>query len=172
LDYSVPDFYRYMTPSFWLIGWFGGFGLVWLEERLSPKPGLLLVMGLIGLMGPISLIKWNYHQVDQSGNHTAETAGQEILSSVQPHTVIMSWWPYSTVLWYFIYGEHRRPDVSVIDDQTMIDNNWPDYAYVYRKFLAEGRPVYLLPEGTRIERAQQEFQVVPINGNIVKIENK
>ena len=40
---------------------------------------------------------------------------------MEPNAVIVSWWSYSTPLWYAQVIEGRRPDIDIIDDRTRLD---------------------------------------------------
>ena len=40
--------------------------------------------------------------------------------------MIVSWWSYSTPLWYAQVVEGRRPDIYIIDDRTRLDLNLGD----------------------------------------------
>jgi hypothetical protein len=35
--------------------------------------------------------------------------------------VVVSWWSYSTPLWYAQHIEGQRPDLTIIDDRTRLD---------------------------------------------------
>ena len=45
----------------------------------------------------------------------------EVLAEVEPDAMIVSWWSYSTPLWYAQLIEDRRPDIFVVDDRTRLD---------------------------------------------------
>ena len=38
--------------------------------------------------------------------------------------MIVSWWNYSTPLWYGRWVEGQRPDVTIIDDRTILDDGY------------------------------------------------
>ena len=40
-----------------------------------------------------------------------------------PDAVIVSWWSYSTPLWYAQRVQGRRPDITIVDDRTRLDEN-------------------------------------------------
>ena len=40
---------------------------------------------------------------------------------LEPNAVIVSWWSYSTPLWYAQQVEGLRPDIFIVDDRTMLD---------------------------------------------------
>ena len=42
---------------------------------------------------------------------------------MQPNAAIVSWWGFSTPLWYAQKVQGRRPDIEIIDDRTRLDQN-------------------------------------------------
>ena len=81
--------------------------------------------------------------VDQSTDTSAADWSRWAMEVVAPDAVLVTWWDYSTPLWYrqLILGE--RPDVSVIDDRTRLDANLGSVDDVIRANLGR-RPVYLV----------------------------
>ena len=53
-------------------------------------------------------------------------AGRRSATALPQDAVIVSWWSYSTPLWYGQYVEGWRPDVTIIDDRTILDQNLGD----------------------------------------------
>jgi hypothetical protein len=68
---------------------------------------------------------------------------------MEPDAVIVSWWSYSTTLWYAQVIEGRRRDIDIIDDRTRLDRNIGDVYDVIDLYLPT-RPVYVI----RIEPAE------------------
>ena len=60
-----------------------------------------------------------------------------------PDAVIVSWWSYSTPLWYAQHVEGRRPDVVIIDDRTRLDQELGGLTDVIDANLPS-RPVYVI----------------------------
>ena len=66
--------------------------------------------------------------------------------------MVISWWSYSTPLWYHRWVLGERPDVAIIDERTILDN--PAYGTIDRtieSFLGT-RPVYLVPPFWELDR--------------------
>ena len=56
---------------------------------------------------------------------------------------MLSWWSYSTPLWYGQLVEHRRPDIWIVDDRTRLDEDLGSISDVIEANL-DTRPVYLI----------------------------
>ena len=59
--------------------------------------------------------------VDRSGDTLATLWTDEALAVMEPNAVLVSWWSYSTPLWYAQHIEGRRLDLRVVDDRTRLD---------------------------------------------------
>jgi len=107
--------------------------------------GLVLVAAV--LVGPSLLaVPERATSVDRSDDRSAQTWVDDLLTAVEPNAVIVSWWSYSTPLWYATIVDHRRPDVTIIDDRTRLDCNLGELDHVIALYLPT-RPVYLIRNG-------------------------
>lgn len=96
-----------------------------------------------------------------------------VLRAVEPNAVIVSWWSYSTPLWYAQLIEGRRPDVAVVDDRTRLDLGLGDVTDVIDANLAE-RPVYVIRVfPSEIDALKLRYQLVPLGpddfGNVYRV---
>jgi hypothetical protein len=100
--------------------------------------------------------------VDQSADARAAGWSRWTFRVVEPDAALVTWWGYSTPLWYrqLILGE--RPDVRVIDDRTRLDEGLGSVDDVIRANLGK-RPVYLvrLDEDTLDLEQRWQVDVVP-----------
>jgi hypothetical protein len=80
------------------------------------------------------------------------TLGNELA----PNAVVVSWWSYSTPMWYGQYVERWRPDVTIIDDRTMLDQNLGDAQQVLDSYIGK-RPLYLIRVPGDLPRYQQRY---------------
>jgi hypothetical protein len=62
---------------------------------------------------------------------------------MQPNAAIVSWWGFSTPLWYAQKVQGRRPDIEIIDDRTRLDQNLGSLSDVIDANLGK-RPVYVI----------------------------
>jgi hypothetical protein len=62
---------------------------------------------------------------------------------MEPDSLIVSWWSYSTPLWYEQLVEGRRPDIAIVDDRTRLDENLGSIEDVIDANLGK-RPVYVI----------------------------
>jgi hypothetical protein len=85
--------------------------------------------------------------IDQTDNRAAQTWTDEVLGALEPNAVVVSWWSYSTPLWYATIVDARRPDICVIDDRNRLDYNLGDLDQVIDRYIAT-RPVYLIRNGS------------------------
>ena len=89
-------------------------------------------------------------RIDMSRDTRAADWSRWALRVMDADAVVVSWWSFSTPLWYrtIILGE--RPDVRVVDDRDRLDEGLGSVDDVIRANL-EARPVYLVrnPAETR-----------------------
>ncbi len=74
---------------------------------------------------------------------------------------VVSWWRYSTPLWYGTIVEGRRPDLRVVDDRTRLDEGLGSVADVIRAALPT-RPVYVIQGAVEIRKLQEGFVLEPV----------
>jgi hypothetical protein len=119
----------------------------WLAGRLSSLNlarglGVLAVAGL--LLAPSLLdLPDRATTVDRSHDVSAQTWTNEVLTALEPNAVVISWWSYSTPLWYGQIVDGRRPDIFIIDDRTRLDLNLGELPQVIDKYVAD-RPIYVI----------------------------
>lgn len=104
----------------------------------------ILVAGLI-LAPSIALLPARRAAVDESADHAAATWLDAVLDErvAGRNAVIVSWWSYSTPLWYAQHIEGRRPDIRIVDDRTRLDEHLGDIPAVIDANLGR-RPVLLI----------------------------
>jgi hypothetical protein len=136
-------------------------------RRASPLPGVAAgALAAIVLLAPTAIAfgeRWR--DVDESRDTGAQQWLDMVLSTVEPDAAIVSWWSYSTPLWYAQHVEGRRPDIRIIDDRTRLDENLGELENVIELSRAEGRPVYLIRADNReIARLSEQYHLQPLPG--------
>jgi hypothetical protein len=114
-------------------------------RRGSPAPDPLIALGLaVALLLPTAFaLPGRFARVDRSHDLGARDWVDRALLVMRPDAVIVSWWSYSTPLWYAQHIEGRRPDLTVIDDRTRLDQGLGDVTDVIDANLPT-RPVYVI----------------------------
>jgi hypothetical protein len=151
-----------------------GGGLTGARPRLDARPGSAGRVRLIGLTAvALLLIAPSFSAfpdrargVDKTGDRAAEAWTDEVLSALEPNAVVVSWWSYSTPLWYATIVDHRRTDIKIIDDRNRLDDNLGDLDNVIALYLPT-RPVYLIRNGrSELGQLVGRYTVVPIGASI------
>ncbi len=100
---------------------------------------------------------------DASDERDARIWLEAAFQALGPDAVIISWWSYSTPLWYGQFVEGRRGDVLVLDDRTIIDQGLVDVSGAIDRYLGE-RPVYLIRLPREVEAVAAEHALEPVPG--------
>ena len=137
--------------------WPAGRGGPWLVAGLV---GVLLAAGLVlpaALEAPATRAK-----IDQSADTRARDWSRWVLETVEDDAVIVSWWSYSTPLWYRTVVLGERPDVRVLDDRDRLDEELGTVDDVLRATVGS-RPVYLVryPSEIAALEASWELEAIP-----------
>jgi hypothetical protein len=105
--------------------------------------------------------------VDQSTDTRAADWSRWAFRTAEPDAVFVTWWGYSTPLWYrqVILGE--RADVRVVDDRTRLDQGLGSVDDVIRANVGS-RPVYLVRRDEDLAALDGRWQldVVPDPGGL------
>ena len=139
-------------------------------ETGGRRPGLrpaaaLGVLALAVLLVPTALALPDRHaRVDARGETDARQWVDAALAAMEPDAVVVSWWSYSTPLWYAQHVEGRRPDIRIVDDRTRLDDDLGDYYDVIDANLPS-RPVYVIRDDpAEIEALSERYRLAPVLG--------
>ena len=126
------------------------------------QPVVTIVLAIVLLVPTALELGDRYQAVDRSHDDTAARWLDMALSSMDRDAVVVSWWSYSTPLWYAQVIEGRRPDISIIDDRTRLDQNLGDiYDVIDRNLPA--RPVYVIRvEPSEIAGIAERYETEPL----------
>jgi len=86
------------------------------------------------------------------------------LEVMAPGAVVVSWWSYSTPLWYAQRVEGRRPDLWIVDDRTRLDEHLGDITDVIDEQLGR-HPVYVIRDDPlEVALLAERYRLEPIDG--------
>ena len=102
-------------------------------------------------------------QQDRSDDTGARAWMDATLASLAPDAVIVSWWNYSTPLWYGQFVEGKRPDVKIIDDRNVLDEGYGTAQNAIDAFLGK-RPVYLVRVDYDLPAYRARYNLEPVAG--------
>jgi hypothetical protein len=99
--------------------------------------GLTLVVPLVA---PVSARK---AAVDASADRFGREWLEAVLAALEPDAAVVSWWSFSTPLWYGRWVEGRRDDILIVDDRDVLDDGFGRAENAIDHYLGE-RPVYIV----------------------------
>jgi hypothetical protein len=135
-----------------------------MPRRPGPPPVIAAVL-LVAMLTPSLLaIPARFRAVDESHDRSAAEWVDRALSVMGPGAVVVSWWSYSTPLWYAQRVEGRRPDLVIIDDRTRLDQALGDISDVIDSHLGRA-PVYVIrSDASEAELLAERYDLEFIDG--------
>jgi len=112
------------------------------QRRVAAAAGGLVLA--LGVLLPATSLATGYRAQDRSQNREADAWVESVYAQLPPNAVIISWWSYSTPLWYHRWVLGERPDVTIIDERNILDDGYRTMRNAIRSFYGE-RPVYVVP---------------------------
>jgi len=138
----------------------------------DPDPGgvraraaiLAVLLGAMLLVPTVAVVPDRFKAVDMSQRTDAASWVDHVMDTVEPNALILSWWSYSTALWYAQCVDGQRPDVAIIDDRTRLDENLGGLDDVIDANLGH-RPVYVVRLDQRdVQGLAERYQLDYIDG--------
>jgi hypothetical protein len=140
------------------------------DDRPEPAPrrswtSLAALLIAVALLAPTLFdAPARFAVLDASRQREAAIWTDHALEVMEPNAAIVSWWSYSTPLWYAHLVEGRRPDITIIDDRTRLDENLGGLTDAIDANLGV-RPVYVI----RLDRREvallaQRYELDYIDG--------
>jgi hypothetical protein len=127
---------------------------------------LSVLVAAILLVPPVLAAPDRLPGLDESGDHSAADWTDRALGEMEPGAVVVSWWSYSTPLWYAQRVEGRRPDLTIIDDRTRLDEGLGDLTDVIDANLGT-RPVYVIrSDPDEVVLLASRYRLEPIDGAV------
>lgn len=138
------------------------------RRRATLPIALAAVFGLAMLAPSAASLSTRWAAADQSGNVTAQVWLDQAFSAMSPDAVVISWWSYSTPMWYGEYVEGRRTDVKIIDDSDIVWDQLGSLPSIIDRYLGS-RPVYVIRQSASdIQNLAQQYAIQPVGrpGNL------
>ena len=106
-----------------------------------------------------------YRTVNESADRSAGHWVDRAMQLMAPDALIVSWWSHSTPLWYAQRVEGRRPDLTIVDDRTILDQGLGDIYTVIDANLGV-RPVYVIRDDVNQARElARRYELEFLEGN-------
>ena len=123
----------------------------------------------IVLLAPTAMsLPARWREVDRSSDTAAATWLDEAFGAMAPEAVVVSWWSFSTPMWYGQLIEGRRPDVAIVDDRTRLDEHLGSVNDVIDAYI-DTRPVYVIrAHGSDLQTVREQFVIESV-GNPVNL---
>jgi hypothetical protein len=121
------------------------------------------VIAVVLLVTVLAAVPTRLPLVDASGDDFGRRWLDATLGAVEPNAVVVSWWSFSTPLWYGRWVEGRRPDVTIIDDRDVLDDGLGSAEAVVDRYLDE-RPVYIVRIAEDLPSFRERFVLEPVAG--------
>jgi hypothetical protein len=90
---------------------------------------------------------------------------------MEQDAVVISWWSYSTPMWYGQLVDGDRKDIWVVDDRTRLDEDLGEVTDVIEANLGK-RPVYLIRlRESEVQALGDRYTIEPVGrpGNLYRV---
>jgi hypothetical protein len=168
-SYQNADIGRYyLGPVLMAWTWIAILGATAIDAA-ARAPGtrraILALAAVVLLLAPtVFALQTRLETVDQHDDRAAEEWVDRALGVMDQDAVIVSWWGYSTPLWYAQRVEGRRPDLVIIDDRTRLDEGLGDITDVIDAHLGR-TPVYVIRDDpSEVALLADRYELVPVDG--------
>jgi MFS family permease len=129
-------------------------------RRRAAVAGVALVM-LLGAALPLGSLVLLYRERDRSNDFDADRWVAAVHEALPDDAVIVSWWSYSTPLWYHRWIGGERPDVKIIDERNILDDGYGTIDSAVEAFLGR-RPVYIVPPSWEMDAILDRWEIEAI----------
>lgn len=173
--YANADIERYyLGPVLWVWTWIGILAaeIANLAAGIAPaKHGQralaagAAIVGIVLLVPAIADLDARRHAADRSGDTGASQWLDDTLPAIAQDAVLVSWWSTSTPLWYAQLVDGQRPDITIIDDRTMLDRDLGRAPDVINANLGK-RPVFVIRlDGRDTDELTSQFDMTVVAGS-------
>jgi hypothetical protein len=102
-----------------------------------------VLLGVALIVPTLGEVPTRIRALDVSSRREAAAWADHVFDVVEDDAMIVSWWSYSTPLWYTQLIDGRKPGVKIMDDRTRIDEKQGSLTHVIDANLGK-RPVYVI----------------------------
>ena len=137
----------------------------------STRTAVAIALGIVLLVPTAIGLRDRWNRQDLSQSTAAPEWLDEALAALDEDAVVVSWWSYSTPLWYGTLIEGSRPDITIIDDRTRLDEGLGEAADVIEANL-DSRPVYLIRvTNQEVQDLGARYRIEPVGipGNLFRV---
>ncbi len=142
------------------------------RRRLATGAAAMVI--LLAALLPSAALVGGYRSHDQSANRAADSWVASVHAQLPPNAVLISWWSYSTPLWYHRWILGERPDVTIIDERNILDDGYRTMRNAILTHIGR-RPVFVVPPTWEFQRIVDDFNtrsvaIYPGYSEILQIE--
>ncbi|HSP18022.1 MAG TPA: DUF2723 domain-containing protein [Myxococcaceae bacterium] len=112
-------------------------------RRLSLRTSVAVVVAVVLLVPTGVALSPRWRAADRSNDTSMATWLDILMTDLEKDAVVVSWWSFSTPIWYGQLVEGRRPDILLVDDSNLVNDNLGTVQDVIDKYLGV-RPVYVI----------------------------
>ena len=168
----------YLVPLLIVVTWLAvlvGAACEGLERRFAParldrhgaRAGIPVVgfaLAVLLVFPTVGALPERWRTVDQSRLTDAQDWLDVVLDErlTGPEAVIVSWWSYSTPLWYAQRIEGRRPDIRIVDDRTRLDEDLGEIEDVIDANLGRHPVIVIQVDPEVIARLAARYRLAPL----------
>ena len=132
------------------------------RPRLSRRT-IAASLAAVLVLGPtVAALGTRWQANDRSAETWAVSWVNDAFTAMAPGAVVVSWWSYSTPMWYAQLVDGRRPDIEILDDRTLVDENLGSITDAIDRFLGT-RPVYVIrAQASDLQTLEQRYAIEPV----------
>ena len=127
-------------------------------RKWAVAPALEVGVAVLIILPTLGTLPARAAEVDRSDDRAAAEWLDLTFAQLEPNEVVVSWWDFSTPLWYAQLCQGRRRDVWVVDDRTILDEGLGDVSHVIDANLGQ-RPVYLIRQPAEIATLATRYRL-------------
>jgi hypothetical protein len=131
------------------------------RRRIAVAAGAL-VLAAAALLPAGSLLARYPERAEQGANRDADLWVASVHQALPADAVVISWWSYSTPLWYHRWVLGERPDITIIDERNILDDGYGTINGAIRAFLGR-RAVYVVPPYWELDRLVATWETETIS---------